>query len=242
MCKETKETEVWRREAEVWEILRSCGAFKTGHFVLTSGFHSDQYIEKVLATNDPRARRALAGMIVDWILSSSDKGMGIQVVVGTPMGAISLATEVSSMMGLPMAFLEKDGKTLVLRGVNRQAVEGGRVLLVEDIITKGTNTAEALKVLREAGAVVVAVSCIVNREGYRPDVSLFLALATTPPGGEIKSFPPDSCPLCAQGVPISTDSGHGAKFLAELRERDPEKWKVLSGQGKQVDPAEEVLR
>ncbi len=224
------------KEKAVWELLEACGSYKKGHFVLTSGFHSGRFIEKVLATANSVARAQLAWAIDRWAFAND--AIVPKVVVGAPMGAITLATEVSNVMGIPVAWLEKkarieDGKLveeLIIRDANVQVLGCGDVLLVEDVITKGTNTTKSLNVLSAAGGNVVAVACIVNREGWSPEGIEFFAMATTPPEGRVISWPPDECPLCKEGVSINTDSGHGEQFLAELKDRDPELWKTLSGE------------
>jgi orotate phosphoribosyltransferase len=226
------------KEGEVWKLLERSGAYKKGHFVLTSRFHSDRFIEKVLATANPGIRAQLARAIKRWFISNEMPRL--EAVVGAPMGAITLATEVSGFFEIPVAWLEKkarveDGKLveeLVLRDANTQIVKNKNVLLVEDIITKGTNTTKALGVLSEASAEVVAVACIVNREDFQPPEGIeFLALAQTPPEGPIVSWPPDECPLCKKGIPINTDSGHGEQFLGELKEKNPKLCEKLSQKG-----------
>jgi len=223
-------------EEGTWERLEKCCAYRKGHFVLTSRFHSDRFVEKVFATADWHTRAFFAWRIDDWAFRNDR--IAPQVVVGAPMGAIALATEVSSVMQKPVAFLEKkarieDGElveALTIRGANAQIVTGQDILLVEDVITKGTNTTKALQVLAEAGANVVALACIVNRESYRPPEGIeFFTFATTPPEGPIKSWPPEECPLCREGVPVNTDSGHGEDFLREIKEKNPALWERLSG-------------
>jgi len=222
-------------EACVWELLASSGSYKKGHFVLNSGYHSDRFIEKVLATADPEVRYELANAIVDWTFGK--KSLSAEVIVGSPMGAITLAAEVSSWCEAPVVWLEKKpvikrgqiATKLRLRDANRKLVKDKEVLLVEDVITKGTNTEEALEVLEKAGAKVVAVACIVNREDYEPPKGIeFLYLAHEPPEGAIISWLPDACPLCEKGVSINTDSGHGQEFLEKISTKNPTLYEKLT--------------
>ena len=198
------------REEIVRDILRRCGALREGsHFLLASGLHSTKYVEKVFATGDPDVRKEFAGMIADEI-----GDLGIQVVVGSPMGAISLATTLSDIMGVPLAFLEKQKDKLALRGANVKFVEGKRVWLVEDIITSGGTTDEATDVIVAAGGEFVGVSCIFDRstctiKPFKPKFGAFVALATAQLG-EFPTYVPDECPQCKAGVPFDKMSGHGA--------------------------------
>ena len=217
-------------EQRVWKLLTACGAFMTGHFVLNSGAHSKHFVEKVLATNNPGVRMRFARAIA-WHISCMETPP--EVLVGTPMGAISLAATISDLTGIPLAWLEKKDGALTIRGANKAAVVGKIVAIIEDIITKGTNTTRSQEVLISEGGAdkVVLVTCIVNRESFEMDDGTpIFSLAVAPPSGRIESFPAGECPLCDADKVITTDPGHGDSFLAELKSTNEPRWKVLSGQ------------
>ncbi len=227
----------------VWNILRECETLKIGHFVFTAGGHSDTYVEKVEATDDPAARWALADMLQEAIREHLPNFiMNDGTIVGTPMGAISLATTLSDQTSCQLAFLEKKGDELVLRGANLKRVKDHDVFLVEDIVTSGKTTTKALDVLNEADGNVIGMSCIANRQGWTPPESLelFVQLAVKPPDIDLVSWPAEKCHLCKElretkgesGTPINIDCGHGADFLAAIKDdnlRDELAGKFLLG-------------
>ena len=227
-------------DEKVWEILQKCGTLRIGHFVFTAGNHSNTYVDKVEATDDPDARWELAEIIQEAIKDEIPDFILINegTIVGTPMGAISLATTLSDQTGCQLAFLEKKGDELVLRGANLKRVKYHDVFLVEDIVTSGKTTTESIRVLQEAGGNVVGMSCIANRQDWTPPESLelFIQLAVKPPNIDLVSWPADECPFCKdlidtdgkEGVPINIDCGHGADFLNAIT--DEHLCQVLAGE------------
>lgn len=228
----------------LWEALERCGAYKRGHFILTSGKHSDTYVEKVLALADADARAAIADMTSDML---NDLGFESEAVVGSPMGALSLATELSNLYGVPYVFLEKelvmaDGKPkldekgkpvfdIVVRGANEELVKGCTVLLVEDIVTTAGTVSQEIAALQKAGANVGAVSVIVNRGKWVPPQGIILAALDDELPQPPLMFDEGACKLCADGVRVNTDSGHGKKWLQTLSTRDRALFEKLSPPG-----------
>ena len=236
---------------KVWQILKECGTLRIGHFVFTAGDHSNSYVDKVEATDDSIARKKLAFLLENAIIKHLPGFIKEGTIVGTPMGAISLATTLSDITDCQLAFLEKKARLvkdenevitgieyyLALRGANLKRVKGRKVFLIEDVITSGKTTTEALDVLRANGADIVGMSCIANRKGWTPPewMEVFVQLAVKPPDIEIVSWPPEECPLCDElidtmgeaGTPINIDCGHGEDFLAAIT--DENRRKVLAG-------------
>ncbi len=202
---------------EVMELFRMTGALLEGHFVLTSGLHSAQYVEKFRVLERPDLTSRLCAEF-----ARRFQERGIHTVVGPVTGGIILAFETARQLGVRAIFTERDpskntGGMVLRRGFTLKA--GERVLVVEDILSTGRSIKEVLEVLRASKAEVVGVGVLVDRrasgasrsselcEGGRRaqeadslrlfDVPLF-SLARLP----IESYQPDACPLCRQGLPV----------------------------------------
>lgn len=175
--------------------LRRVGALKDGHFLLSSGRHSDRYIEKFDLLRQPRAAEAACRVIAERFA-----GAGIDVVVGPTTGGILLAFEVARQLGTTAAYAERDEgtKTRVFRR-GQTFAPGARVLLVDDILTTGGAVRETLAALAEQPVTVVGIAVLVDRSGGAVafEAPLF-ALATI----DVATWAPAECPLCAAGVPL----------------------------------------
>lgn len=131
----------------------------TGEFRLRSGATSTEYFDKYLFESDPRLMREIAQVLVRLLPDRVD------AVAGLELGGVPLATIVSQLSGLPALFVRKQAKTY---GTRRLA-EGGdvahrRLVVVEDIISSGGQVVASCRALRERGAEIVAVLCVVDRE------------------------------------------------------------------------------
>jgi orotate phosphoribosyltransferase len=182
-------------EVDVDALLQSTGALLKGHFRLASKRHSDTYIEKFRIMEDPVATDALCGMIADHY-----RDAGATVVVGPATGGIILAYETARHLGLHDIFAEKDpaGQFFFDRGFS--VAPGQPVLLVDDVLTTGGSVGKVLSLLREAGANVVGVGCLIDRTNGGVDFGVpFYACHTM----NIASHDPAECPLCAKGIAIT---------------------------------------
>jgi orotate phosphoribosyltransferase len=175
--------------------LRRGGALKEGHFLLSSGRHSDRYIEKFDLLRQPQATEAacrpIAGRFAD---------DGVDIVVGPTTGGILLAFEVARQLGTAAAYAERDegsARRVFRRG--QTFAPGARVLLVDDILTTGGAVRETLAALAEEPVTVVGIAVLVDRSGGAVafEQPLF-ALATL----EVETWEPAECPLCAAGEPL----------------------------------------
>ena len=177
--------------------LRSTGAIKRGHFLLSSGKHSDQYVEKFdLLRNPVATSRALRGLADR--LDDAD----INVVVGPTTGGILLAFELGRLLGSPTAYAERvdDGSTRreFRRGTTFD--EGARVLVIDDILTTGGSIRETLNALAAYPVTIVGVAVLVDRSGGSVafgDLPIHPIASLT-----IETWPAADCPLCAAGVPV----------------------------------------
>jgi orotate phosphoribosyltransferase len=178
--------------AEVMERFRRTGALLEGHFVLTSGLHSDRYLQCALVLQHPPEAEAFGRAIGEHF-----RHEGIETVAAPAIGGIVIGYEVAHALGARAIWTEREaGRMTLRRGFSVRA--GETVLVVEDVITTGGSTRETIDTLRAAGARVVAAASIIDRSGGRADVSVpRLALATL----EVPAHAPTACPLCAQGIP-----------------------------------------
>lgn len=176
-------------------MLRDAGALKEGHFLLSSGRHSDQYIEKFELFWRPRATEALCREIAGHFADA-----GIDTVAGPTTGGILLAFEVARQLGARAAYAERadsgEGRAFRRGATFRR---GERVLVVDDILTTGGSVRETLAALAPHGVEVVAAAVLVDRGGGQVDLGVPLVpLLRT----DIVTYAPDDCPLCRAGQPL----------------------------------------
>ncbi|AGA70175.1 orotate phosphoribosyltransferase [Desulfitobacterium dichloroeliminans LMG P-21439] len=177
---------------EVLGIFKESEALLEGHFRLTSGRHSRQYMQcaKVLQYPHHAARLGEA-------LAESFQGHNIDLVIGPAMGGILVAHEVGKALGTKALFTEREnGEMKLRRGFELQP--GQRVLVVEDVITTGGSVREVIEVVKAYGAEPVGVGVIVDRSCGKSEFGVPLAALLEI---EIESFDPEACPLCAEGIP-----------------------------------------
>ena len=185
------------KRVDLLERLRRVGALREGHFLLSSGRHSDRYVEKFDLLCRPRETEAVCAEVAGAFAATA-----VDVVVGPTTGGVILAFEVARQLGVAAAYAERrsDGKPgREFRRGTTFAV-GQRVLVIDDILTTGGSVRETLAALAAEPVEVVAVAVLVDRSGgaVRFDVPL-VALATL----EVASWEPAGCPLCAAGVPVA---------------------------------------
>jgi len=180
--------------ADILKLLEESGAILKGHFLLTSGRHSDTYFEKFRVLEQPAVLSAVCGE-----LASRFNADDIDVVAGPTTGGIIIAFEIARRMGKPALYVEReDGKRALRRGA--VLAPGARVLVVDDVFTTGTSVAEVVELLRFLGAVIAGVGVLVDRSENRPDFgapfeSGVRVLAT--------SYAPDDVPAELAAIPIS---------------------------------------
>jgi orotate phosphoribosyltransferase len=177
---------------EVTERFSRTGALLEGHFVLSSGLHSAQYLQCALVLQYPSEAEALAQAI-----AARFKGEMIETVAAPAIGGIVIGYEVARALGARSIWTERDaGRMTLRRGFNVRA--GESILVVEDVITTGGSTRETIDALREAGARVVAAASIIDRSAGRADVGVpRIALAAL----DVPAVAPDVCPACLRGEP-----------------------------------------
>ena len=175
----------------VLAALQERGALLTGHFRLSSGRHSDRFVQKFRILEDPALLEPIAREIARTFASASPT-----VVVSAAVGGIVLGYEVARALRVKAIFVEKeDGVATLRRGFTIDAHD--RVLIVEDVVTTGMSVKEVIEVVRAHGAAIAGVAAIVQRGAAEFGVP-FKALLDLP----IVSFDPAQCPQCAAGEPM----------------------------------------
>ena len=191
----------------VLELFRETGAYLHGHFRLTSGLHSPEYLQCALVLQHPAHAASLGARLAAALRPVASE---VAVVVSPALGGLIIGHEVARALGARHVFMERDpatGKMTLRRGF---AVEAGEpAVVVEDVITTGGSTRDVVETLRAAGANVLAAASIIDRSGGEAEVGVPRVALTTL---RAVTYPPESCPLCAQGVPVlKPGSRPGAK-------------------------------
>ncbi len=175
------------------EMLKDSGAFLEGHFLLSSGKHSDGYVQcaKVLMYPD-RAEEALKPAV------EKLRNLDIDYVVGPAMGGIIVSYEVARQLNKPSMFTERENDIMTLRrGFSIE--ENCKILITEDVVTTGKSSMEAIKALEGYNVEIVGIACLVNRSGKE---ELFGHKIYSSIDLDIKSYDPEECPLCKEGSEV----------------------------------------
>lgn len=184
------------RVDDVLRLLEQVGAWRRGHFRLTSGLHSPEFFLLSQAFQYPDTAAALGRALAERLLEVRPRP---QVVAGPALGGILLAHEVGRALGARAIFAEAvpEGGMRLRRGF--RVAPGERVYVVEDAVTTGGSVRAAIRAVEEAGGVVAAVGAVVDRSQDGVDFGVpFAALVRRP----VPAYRPEDCPLCAQGEPL----------------------------------------
>ena len=182
----------------ILELFRSTGAYLKGHFRLTSGLHSSEYLQCALVLQHPAAAEKLGRLLAEQIRILATEPIGF--VASPALGGLIIGHEVARALETPFIFTERDpeSKKMALRR-GFAVVPGQTAVVVEDVITTGGSTQDVIEVLQKAGARVLAAGSIIDRSGGKADVGVpRVALVTM----QVTAHYPEQCPLCAQGIPV----------------------------------------
>jgi len=169
--------------------LSRVGALLEGHFQLSSGRHSDRYVQCAKLLCLPHEAETACAALADRLAP-----LRPDIVVGPALGGIIVAHEVARRLGTPALFTErKDGVMTLRRGFAFEP--GQRVVVVEDVVTTGGSVKEVIALLREMGVEVLAVGSLVARSDQSPFDVPYESLTHI----NVESWEPESCPLCASG-------------------------------------------
>jgi len=182
----------------VLELFRSTGAYLQGHFRLTSGLHSAEYLQCALVLQHPAAAEKLGRLLAEQ-LRSLVPGK-IELVASPALGGLIIGHEVARALGTRFVFTERDsatGKMVFRRGF--AVGPGDAAIVVEDVITTGGSTRDVIDALGATGAKALAAGSIIDRSGGHANVGVpRVALATL----QVAAHYPEQCPLCARGIPV----------------------------------------
>ena len=186
----------------VLDLLRQTGALLEGHFLLTSGLHSAQYVQGALLLQYPQHAEALGRWLAD-----ACKTIEIDVVVSPAIGGIVIGQEVARALGVRSVFTEREqGQMTLRRGFT--ITPGERVCVVEDVTSTGGSVREVIQVVAACQGTLVGVGAILDRSAGQVTFGVpFHALATL----QIENYAAEACPLCQQGSqPIKPGSRQGS--------------------------------
>ena len=193
-------------EKSILKEFEDAQAILKGHFILSSGLHSSTYLQcaRVLvdASRGERLCKALAAKV-------KAGGIAIDAIVSPAMGGVVVGYEMGRQLSIPAMFCERvDGKFELLRGFALE--KGQRILIVEDVITTGKSSMEAVACIKEHGAVPVVVASLIDRRSQN-DVSLTLPLISLIKL-DIPTYKPDALPDDLKAIPAVKP---GSRFLSQ---------------------------
>lgn len=183
------------------QIFEESGAILSGHFLLTSGRHSDRYMQCAKLFVYPDKAEMICKALAEKITVKAD------YIASPAIGGIIMGYEVARQLKVPNVFFERqDGIMTLRRGFS--IPEGARVLVVEDVVTTGGSVKEVAAALHEMGIEVVGVASIVDRSNGKVDfgVPYFNLLSM-----DIKSYEAAECPICKTGLPLVKPGSRNVK-------------------------------
>jgi orotate phosphoribosyltransferase len=174
------------------EIFKKTGALLEGHFLLTSGRHSNLYFQCAKVLQYPEYTEQLCSIIAGHFRSTE-----IETVISPAMGGIIVGQEVARLLNKRSIFAEREDKSLTLRR-GFTLSEGEKVLVCEDVVTTGGSVFETIEIVKKYNAIPVGVGYIVDRSNGKVDFGI-------PQVSTMKmnviSYLPEECPLCKEGIP-----------------------------------------
>ena len=193
-------------EQEVAQLFTELQVLRTGHFRLSSGKHSDTYLQCALALSHPDTALRLGSAMADRF-----EQQHIDVVVSPALGGVLAGFAVAAALHRPFVFTERTADRSMTLRRGQELREGQRVLVVEDVITTGGSAMEVVALCEQAGAEVVGIAALVDRSGgldesQRPRIAPTALLTVS-----AQAWEPDACPACAAGESFdSPGSRHAA--------------------------------
>ncbi len=173
---------------DVVEILKECEALLEGHFLLSSGKHSNRYCQCAKLMQYPDKTEMVISLVADNV-----KDLGIDVVVGPAMGGITAAYELGRQLGIRAIFTERENNVMTLRR-GFEIKPGEKILIMEDVVTTGKSSIETANVLEGLGGKVIGIGCVVDRKASEIHLPIYSAVKL-----EFETYDADNCPLCMNG-------------------------------------------
>ena len=175
-------------KVDVVEILKKSDALLEGHFLLSSGKHSNRYVQCAKVLRFPQYAEQVLSTVVEQI-----KDLDIDLVVGPAMGGVIVSYELGRQLNKETVFTErKDGVMELRRGF--EVKPGAKIIIAEDVVTTGKSTIETKEALEKLGGEVIGVACIANRTSKDIGMPIYSAIKL-----DIQVHDADECPLCKEG-------------------------------------------
>ena len=186
--------------------FKKSGALLEGHFILSSGLHSDKFLQKALVFQDAKRTAKLCKALAAKVKKKLGKA-GITAIVSPAVGGIIPGYEMGRQLGLPAMWVERvDGKFELRR--NFTLKKGQKVLMVEDIVSTGVSSRECIAAIKAMGAKVVAACCLIDRSAGKAKVGVpLIALAEW----KVDAWAPDKLPKHLQNIPAVKPGSRGLK-------------------------------
>ena len=180
---------------EVMKKFEDAGAIQKGHFKLTSGVHSDTYIQCAQIMQHPEFMHNLCSE-----LGKKFRGDDIDVIVGPAIGGIIMAHVMARVLGpwVRAIFTERENGKMTLRR-SFEIKEGEKVIVVEDVTTTGSSVREVIDIVKSRKGKVVGVGVLIDRSGGKVDFGIKTEKLLTV---DIKTYLPEECPLCKKEIPV----------------------------------------
>lgn len=190
---------------EVLNEFRDAKALLEGHFVLSSGLHSAQYLQCARVMMDAKRADRLCAAVKNKITAKISQE--IELVVSPAMGGVVVGYEMGRQFGVPSVFFERvDGQLELRRGFN--IPQGAKCLMMEDIVTTGLSSRECIKAINDLGGEVVAASCLIDRSNGTADLGVpLIALAQL----EIETYTTDQLPPELAAIPVEKPGSRNLK-------------------------------
>jgi orotate phosphoribosyltransferase len=186
---------------KIIELLLESEALLEGHFLLSSGRHSDRYFQCAKLLQYPQKAKEALQQTVEKISSDIKSGkIKIDLVAGPAMGGIIAAWEVARQLGLPAIFTERDDNSLMVLRRGFEIQNGQNILIVEDVVTTGKSSMECAAALEKMGGIITALACVVDRRAEKiQDIPwpFYPAVKVN-----VSSWEASDCELCKQGIPV----------------------------------------
>lgn len=190
-------------QEEMLKIFEKTGGILKGHFILTSGRHSDTYMQCAKLFVDPKASELLCKSLAEKL-----SGEKIDLVISPAVGGILMGYEMARQLGVNNIFAERENGVMTLRR-GFALPENANVLVVEDVVTTGGSVKEVIELVKERGCNVTAVASIVDRSNGKVDFGVkFVNLISM----DVVSYEPSECPMCKEGkTPAVKPGSRGLK-------------------------------
>ena len=183
------------KKEEIIEEFIKCGALLEGHFILSSGLHSNKYLQCALALSDPIRAKKLSSALGKKIRESFDQK--IELVVSPAMGGLIIGHEIASYLNVPFVFLEREGEDLKLRR-GFSIPPKTSCLMVEDVVTTGLSSREAIKVIKDFQASVIGEACLIDRSNGNANIDVKLISLIS---FDIPTYKSDNLPKDLEVIP-----------------------------------------